>query len=43
VKFAIAIVAATALVVAAVPVAAQEPGDLQKGIRQVEGGEFERR
>jgi len=41
VKFAIAIVAATALVVATVPVAAQEPGDLQKGIRQVEGGEFE--
>ena len=38
---AFAVIVATSLAVAAVPVAAQEAGDLEKGIRQVEAGEFE--
>jgi hypothetical protein len=42
VKFAIALMVAASLVVAAIPAAtAQEIADLEKGIRQVEGGEFE--
>jgi hypothetical protein len=41
VKLAIALLVTSALVVAAMPMAAQEAGDLEKGIRQVQGGEFE--
>ena len=40
-KVAIALIVATSLVVATVPAAPQEAGDLEKGIRQVESGEFE--
>ena len=41
VKVAIAVIVALSLVSAPVPSATQERGDLEKGIRQVEGGEFE--
>jgi len=41
VKVAIALVVATSLVVAGVPGAAQDTGNVEKGIRQVEAGEFE--
>lgn len=37
----VALIAAASLVLAALPMAAQEVVDLEKGIRQVEGGEFE--
>ena len=40
-KIAITLMVAASLGVAAIPMAAQEVGDLEKGIRQVEGGEFE--
>ena len=40
-KVAIAVIVALSLVSAPVPSATQERGDLEKGIRQVEGGEFE--
>jgi hypothetical protein len=41
VKFAIALMVAVSLVVTAIPAASQEVADLEKGVRQVEGGEFE--
>src|SRR5712691_9547586 len=41
VKVAIAALTALCLVSSAIPSATQERGDLEKGIRQVEGGEFE--